>query len=174
MSEKEVALIQNVRSLVYVGFLGGLGTVLHAVEGFLPPPVPLPGVKIGLANVVTLVTLFLLSEREALCVALLRIVLGSFLSGTFLGISFFLSLGGGISSFVVMCFTKRGGISPFWVSVLGALFHNLGQWLVASLYLQSSVLLFYLPLLSLFALPTGAFVGYLGMLLLRKEMFVKT
>lgn len=174
MSGKEVWGIQNVRSLVYVGFLTGLGTVLHVVEGFLPPPVPLPGVKIGLANVVTLVALFLLSEKEALCVSLLRIVLGSLFSGTFLGVTFFLSFGGGVSSFAAMCLARRRNFSPLWVSILGALFHNLGQWLVASLYIQSSILLFYLPFLLLFAFPAGAFVGYLGVVLLKREALLKT
>lgn len=159
---------------MYIGFLTGLGTVLHVVESFLPPPVPLPGVKIGLANVVTLVALFLLSEKEAFCVSLLRIILGSLLSGTFLGVTFFLSFGGGVSSFVTMCLARRKNVSPFWVSIMGALFHNFGQWLVASLYIQSSVLLFYLPLLLLFAFPAGAFVGYLGVFLLKREAFLKT
>lgn len=159
---------------MYIGFLTGLGTVLHVVESFLPPPVPLPGVKIGLANVVTLVALFLLSEKEAFCVSLLRIILGSLLSGTFLGVTFFLSFGGGVSSFVTMYLARRKNVSPLWVSIVGALFHNFGQWLVASLYIQSSVLLFYLPLLLLFAFPAGAFVGYLGVFLLKREAFLKT
>lgn len=159
---------------MYVGLFTGLGTVLHVVEGFLPPPVPLPGIKIGLANVVTLVVLFLLSEKEAFCVSLLRIVLGSLLSGTFLGVTFFLSFGGGVSSFVAMCLARRRNFPPFWVSILGALFHNLGQWLVASLYMKSSVLLFYLPLLLLFAFPAGAFVGYLGVFLLKRGALLKT
>lgn len=153
-----------------VGFLAGLGVVLHIVEGCLPPLVPLPGVKIGLANVVTLVALFLFGAREAFLVLLLRVALGSLLSGTFLGISFFLSLGGGLSGFGAMYLAERRSTSPLWVSVWGALFHNLGQWVVASLYIQSRALLFYLPILLLLAIPAGVGVGYLGMLLLRGEV----
>lgn len=159
---------------MYIGLCIGLGTVLHIVESVLPPPIPLPGVKIGLANVVTLVALFLCNGKEALCVSFFRIVLGNLLSGTFLGVAFFLSSGGGLSSFAAMYLAKRKGLPPLWVSILGALFHNLGQWLVASLYIQSSTLLFYLPVLLLFALPAGVGVGYLGMLLLKREALLKT
>lgn len=159
---------------MYIGLFTGFGTALHVVESVLPPAIPLPGIKIGLANVVTLVVLFLLGGKEALCVSFFRIVLGNLLSGTFLGVAFFLSSGGGLSSFAVMYLAKRKGLPPLWVSILGALFHNLGQWLVASLYIQSSALLFYLPILLLFSLPAGAGVGYLGMLLLKKEALFKT
>ena len=166
---QEVLGIRRTVSLGAVGFLAGLGVVLHMVEGCLPPPVPLPGIKVGLANVVTLVALFLFGGREALYVVLVRIVLGNLFSGTLLGIAFFLSLGGGLTSFGIMSALRQKNVSPLWTSLLGAVFHNLGQWVVASLYVQSGALLFYLPVLLLWAVPAGFGVGYLGMLLVKSE-----
>lgn len=118
---------------------------------------------------VTLFGLFLFGGREALCISLFRIALGSIFSGTFLGAAFFLSLGGGVSSFAVMYLARKKRASPLWVSVLGALSHNLGQWVVASLYIQSRALFFYLPVLLLFAIPSGILIGYLGAFLLEKR-----
>lgn len=156
------------------GLLAGLGVVLHVLEGFLPPPVPLPGVKVGFANVVTLVALFLFGGKEAFCVSLFRIVLGNLLSGTFFGVAFFLSLGGGMSSFAVMYLARNRKLPPLWVSVFGALSHSLGQWAVAFWYVQSRGMLLYLPVLLVCALPAGVFVGYLGGLLLTRGTLLKT
>jgi len=161
--------IRRTVSLGTVGFLAGLGVVLHVIEGCLPPPVPLPGIKVGLANVVTLVALFLFGGREVLYVVLVRIVLGNLFSGTLLGIAFFLSLGGGLTSLGIMSVLRRRNASLLWTSLLGAVFHNLGQWVVASLYVQSRALLFYLPVLLFWAVPAGFGVGYLGTLLVRSE-----
>ncbi len=170
---REAQLIQKVQSIVLTGFLVGIGTVLHIAEGLLPPPIPLPGVKIGLANVVTLVALFLFGGGVASGVSLFRVILGSLFSGTFLGVAFFLSLGGGLSSLAAMYLVRGKGVSPLWVSIAGALAHNFGQWIVASFYLQSRALFFYLPVLLLLAVPSGILVGYLGMLLLAKEVVWK-
>jgi heptaprenyl diphosphate synthase len=169
LEEQEVLGIRRTVSLGAVGFLAGLGVVLHMVEGCLPPPLPLPGIKVGLANVVTLVALFFFGGREALYVVLIRIALGNLFSGTLLGVAFFLSLGGGLSSLGIMGALRQKNVSPLWTSLLGAVFHNLGQWVVAFLYVQSRALLFYLPVLLLWAVPAGFGVGYLGMLLVRNE-----
>lgn len=150
-----------------IGLCAALGIVFHFVEGLFPPPLPLPGVKVGLANVATLVALFLWGEKEALFVVVLRVVLGNLLSGTLLGVSFFLSLGGGLNSLVAMWYVHKHTSSPLWVSMGGALFHNLGQWMVAFLYIQSRGLLWYLPFLLLLSVPSGVFVGYLGALIMR-------
>lgn len=155
------------RVLAEIGLCAALGIALHFVEGCFPPPLPLPGAKVGLANVATLVALFLWGEKEALFVVVLRVALGNLLSGTLLGISFFLSLGGGLSSLVAMSCVRKHGSSPLWVSMGGALFHNLGQWVVALLYIQSRGLLWYLPFLLGLSVPSGVFVGYLGTLIMR-------
>ncbi|MGQ9623207.1 MAG: Gx transporter family protein [Candidatus Caldatribacteriaceae bacterium] len=158
------------QALAEIGLCASLGIALHFVEGCFPPPLPLPGVKVGLANVATLVALFLWGEKEALFVVVLRVVLGNLLSGTLFGVSFFLSLGGGLSSLAVMSFVRKHVSSPLWASMGGALSHNLGQWVVALLYIQSRELLWYLPFLLGLSVPSGVFVGYLGTLIMRSRV----
>jgi heptaprenyl diphosphate synthase len=158
------------RRVAELGFFLALGLILHWVEGFFPPL--LPGAKLGLANVVPFTLLLSGKPREAFFLNLLRILLGSFLGGNFLGVTFFMSLAGGLSAFLGMMLFLRGTTAPLWISVGGALCHNLGQWWVAFLYLRSWGLLWYLPVLLILSLPAGFLVGYLGMLLRNRGMEV--
>ncbi|MDK2896888.1 MAG: hypothetical protein PWP04_1008 [Candidatus Atribacteria bacterium] len=155
------------KKISILGVFLGIGLVLHLVESLFPPPLPLPGVKLGLANVVTLVVLFLGSIREAFLVSFFRIILGSLLGGTFLQIGFFISLGGGITSFLTMAAAKKMSCSLMGTSVIGALSHNLGQVIVVFLFLGTTAIFWYLPLFLLIALPCGIFIGYLGWLFFR-------
>ncbi len=152
-----------------LGFLLALGVVLHWVETLFPPLLPLPGAKLGLANVVTLLLLLEGRPKETVVIGIMRIFLASLLGGNFLGVAFFMSLGGGMNSILGMFLVQRKTTNPLFVSVGGALFHNFGQWLVAWLWMQSTGLVFYLPLLIVFSLPSGLLVGYLGMLFMRHE-----
>ncbi len=155
------------RNLVYLTYMAVLITfavVIHTVEAALPLPMPVPGVRLGLANIITLLTIALYGVRSGLLVAVLRTLLGSFFTGTFLSFGFWLSLSGGVLSCLVMALgmllVKRGVISLLSVSVLGAASHNLGQVAVASLIVANFTLLRgYYPLLLLLAVPTGFFTG---------------
>lgn len=160
------------RQVAGLGFLLSVGLILHWVENLIPSPFPLPGVKLGLANVVPFVLLLLGRPKEAIWVNLLRIFLGSFLGGNFLGISFYMSLAGGLSSLLGMMLLLRKNRVPLGVSIGGALCHNGGQWGVALFWVRSWGLLWYLPFLLLFSLPAGIVVGYLGMLFIREGMLV--
>ena len=151
------------RRMVFLSLLISLGTALHLVEALLPLPLPFPGVKLGLANIVTLLALHLFGLREGMTVSLMRVLLGSLLSGMFLSPGFLLGMSGAIFSTLLMsallkhssCFSMIG------ISMAGAAAHNSGQLLAASLLLQSTALLLYLPLLLLAGIPSGIFTGYL-------------
>jgi len=155
------------RSLVYITYMALLVTIaviIHTVEAALPLPMPVPGVRLGLANIITLLTLVLFNLRSALLVAVLRTILGSFLSGGFLGFGFWLSLTGAVLSSLVMALAlplvRQGVISLISVSVLGAAAHNLAQITLASVIISNFALLRgYYPLLLLLALPAGIFTG---------------
>jgi heptaprenyl diphosphate synthase len=132
------------------------------VEANIPNPIPLPGAKLGLANLVTLLAISLFGFQEGILVALLRVILSSLVTGTFLTIAFFLSLAGAINSACFMGFLYRYQpryFSLIGVSVAGAVAHNLGQFVVAYLIIGHRGLFLYLPYLTLFALPTGFFNG---------------
>jgi heptaprenyl diphosphate synthase len=155
------------RNLVYLTYMAVLITfavVIHTVEAALPLPMPVPGVRLGLANIITLLAIVLYGVRSGLLVAVLRTVLGSFFTGGFLGFGFWLSLSGGVLSCLVMALAlflvKRQVISLVSVSVLGAVTHNLAQLTAASLIISNFALLRgYFPLLLLLAVPTGIFTG---------------
>lgn len=145
--------------------LVALASVLHAVEAQIPIPYVLPGAKLGLANVVALYAVVTLGLKLAMTVSFLRTLIGSLLSGTFLNTGYFLSLSGALFSTLVMFFIWRalkGKLSVVGVSVAGAFSHNLAQLLTAALLLRTPGILFYLPYLLAFAIPTGIFVGLLA------------
>lgn len=150
--------------LVYVSILVALAVALHTVETVLPVPYVLPGAKLGLANIVGLHAIYAYGTGTALLVTGVRALLGSLITGTFLGMGFALSLSGGILSTAVMGLmvsssTGRQRPGPVGVSVAGAVTHNMTQLAVAAIITRQPGLVFYLPVLLLFAVPTGFFVG---------------
>ena len=158
----------STRRLVFLSLLVALGTVLHVVEGMFPIPLPLPGVKLGLANIVTLFAIYLYGLRAGLAVATARVLLGSLIGGVFLSPAFLLAFSGAIASTLVMAwlFKHTSCFSVIGISMAGAIGHNMGQLLAASLILRSSAVFYYLPFLLLAGIPTGLFTGYILMTLL--------
>lgn len=130
----------------------------------MPNPFPVPGVKLGLANIITLLTLVLFEFKTALTVTLLRAVLGSLLSGTLFGFGFLLSVSGALSATCLMALFLRflPAFSLIGVSVIGAIAHNLGQLSMAALLMSYSGIFYYLPVMMLFSLPTGLLIGILA------------
>jgi len=161
------------RRLVYLSLLLAMATTLHVLEGLFPIPLPFPGLKLGLANIVTLLVLYLYDLRAAITVAIARVLLGSLLGGTFFAPAFFLGLTGALISTLMMALLvkKTTCFSPLGISLSGAVSHNLGQLLMASFLLQNQAIFFYLPILLLGAIPTGLVTGTLlqGLLTRLKE-----
>lgn len=138
--------------------------VIHFVENLIPLPIPVPGAKIGLANIITLLTLLLYGLRSGLVIAAGRSLLGSLLAGGFMGFGFWLSFVASIVSCTIMALfiplLRRGNITAVSISIIGAVFHNLTQLTVAAVIMQNAVLFQgYFPLLVLVALPTGLLTG---------------
>lgn len=151
------------RRVIFLALLVAMGTALHVVEGMLSIPVPIPGVKLGLANIVTLLAIYLYGFRDGVTVALLRVLLGSLIGGMFLSPGFLLGLTGAVSSSLVMALLlkRTGCFSMIGISMAGAVAHNIGQLLAASLLLQSGAVIYYLPVLLLTGIPTGILTGFL-------------
>ncbi len=141
-----------------LAMLTAIALTVFLIEANLPALVPIPGVKLGLSNCVTLIVLALLGKREAGIVLLLRIVLGSIFAGQ--AVSFLYSIAGGFLCYLVMCltFTLLSEKQLWAVSVFGALAHNAGQLGVAVLLTNAGVL-WYAPFLLVSAILTGAFTG---------------
>jgi len=145
-----------------LSLLTAAALVLFLFEALVPAP--LPWVRLGLANVMTVTVLYLYGARAAFWVTLLRVVLGSLLVGAFLAPAFFLSLGGGVLAVAVMAAARALGsrsLSIVGVSVLGAVAHNAGQLAVLSLFfLRGRDAVHLLPYLTLSATLLGAFTGF--------------
>jgi len=151
------------RRIVFLALLVAMGTALHVVEGMLSIPMPIPGVKLGLANIVTLLAIYLYGFRDGVTVALLRVLLGSLVGGMFLSPGFLLGLSGALCSTLVsaLLLKRTSCFSMIGISMAGAAAHNIGQLLAASLLMQSGAVIYYLPVLLLTGIPTGILTGFL-------------
>ena len=142
------------------GILIALALALSYLERFVPLQliVPLPGVKLGLANIVTLIALYLLGAKYAFAILIPRCILGAIFGGGITGLLF--SLTGGILAMGVMAIAKKLPLfSIYGVSILGAAAHNMGQILAAMVLMHSMYIGAYLPYLLLMAILTGLLTG---------------
>lgn len=153
------------KQLTLCAVLAALALALSYVENLFLLPLPLPGVKLGLANIVTLVALYLLGAPQALAVLLVRVLLGAMFAGNASALLY--SLLGGLSALAVMALLARSPrLSVYGVSVGGAAAHNFGQIAAAMLTLGSAAPLVYLPVLLGVSLVSGALTGFITSLLL--------
>lgn len=155
------------KRIAYLGLLIALAFVFSYIEFLLPINIGIPGVKLGLANLVIMVALYTLGEKDAFLLSVIRIVLVGF---TFANTASMLySLAGGILSFFVMYFVKKSKkLSMVGVSVLGGVFHNVGQILMAMFMLKSTSLIYYLPVLMITGIVSGILIGMLGGLITKR------
>ncbi|HWR07982.1 Gx transporter family protein [Sporomusa sp.] len=154
--------MSKTKRLVIVALLVAMAATLHVIEGWLPVPMPVPGAKLGLANTISLVALVIFGWQEAIYIAVTRVLIGSLFGGALFGPSFIMSMGGALISIIVMThiYNHYGHIfSLVGVSVAGAVAHNIAQVALAAIIVYSPGLLWYVPYLLLFAIPTGLFTG---------------
>lgn len=151
----------STNDIARLGLLLALATTLHIFEAQLPA-LPIPGAKIGLANIVSLIALYVWGVREALLLTVLRQLVGSLVTGTLFSPVFAFGLAGSVLSVLVMALALLVGgriLGPVAVSLLGATAHNVGQLFVAWALLGQPQVFYYLPYLLWFAVPSGALVG---------------
>lgn len=149
------------------GMLIALAFILSYIESIFPIPVPIPGIKIGLANLVVLVALYTMGVKQAFVLSLLRIVLVGFSFGSLSTMLF--SFAGGILSWVLMVVAKKmKGLSMTGVSIIGGIGHNIGQILVAMWVVDTSAVIYYLPILMVSGVIAGCLVGILGGMVVSK------
>lgn len=141
--------------------LGGILTALAMIFSYIESLMPVPGVKLGIANIAIISVLYLLGSGQALLVNLLRITLTAVLFGNFN--SFLFSMAGGMLSLLVMVILKKSGhFSIVGVSVAGGVFHNVGQITAAVLLMDTTAIYYYLPVLLIFGIVTGIIIGLMG------------
>ena len=133
----------NIRKLTTMAMLTAISMIVFLIEAQIPLPIAIPGVKLGIANVITLFAIWTLGRREAGAILMVRIVLGNLIIGNVMGMLY--SLAGGVLCWLVMCLLKpHVGRKQIWVmSVFGALGHNAGQLAVAVWVSGTPALAFY-------------------------------
>lgn len=155
----------STKAITTCAVLAALALALSYLESFFPP-LPLPGVKLGLANIVTVYALYALGASSALAILVVRCLLGSLFAGNASALLF--SLLGGLAAMLVMiALHALPRLSVYGVSVGGAAAHNCGQVAAAMLTLGSAAPLAYLPFLLLVSVFTGALTGFVAALLFR-------
>ena len=164
----------KVQKMALLGVLTAGAIVIAILESFITS-IGIPGVKLGLANIVILIILYELGIVEAIMVNLLRVLVVGLVRGTFLGMGFFMSLTGAVFSLGIMIlfYLLIKKFSIIGVSVIGSIFHVGGQILIAMIYLGTAYIVLYLPVLAISAIITGVFVGIIARLIINTGIIKK-
>lgn len=152
------------RKFVQLSMLLALAVVLNIIETLIPFFYGIiPGLKLGIANIIILFVLYYFSFKDALIVTILKVFLLGILRNGIFSPAFFFSLSGGILSILMMgLFKKYTKLSIIGISIIGSIFHSIGQVIMAIVIIDTTKIIFYLPWLLLFAIPTGIIVGIVG------------
>ena len=162
------------KKITQLGLLSAIALTIFLVEAQIPPVVPIPGVKLGLANIVTVFTVFALGAKEGVLVLLVRVFLGAVFSGNFSTI-FYSAAGGFCAILVTILLKKILTTKQLWVAgIFGAVAHSLGQMAMAVVLLGTPSLVVYLPIMIVIGIATGCFTGLCAQFLVNRGNLWKT
>ena len=156
----QVTTMNKTTKMIFISLIVAQALVLHVIEGMIPVPIGIPGAKLGLANIFTIISLYILGFKSTVIVVVLRVALATMFGGTLS--SFLFSLSGGLLSLFSMTIVKnllKDKVSIIGVSGAGAVSHNIGQLLVASYIVRNWTVMMYLPVLTFIGIGTGIFIG---------------
>lgn len=157
------------KDITLIGILTAMAVVISIIESYFTFAFEfIPGLKLGLANIVIIFTLYKYNFKMAMLVSLVRVFIVSLVRTGF-GFNFFFSLAGALLSIIVMALVKKTKLSIVGVSILGSISHSIGQVLMGIILLNNYNITYYLPYLLLFSIPTGIIIG-----LIAKKLFDST
>ncbi len=159
------------KKVAFLSMCIALSMILSYFESMIPPLVAVPGVKIGLANLVMVFMLYKVGATETAVVSIIRVILSSLLFGTPLMMIY--SLAGATLSLICMILLKKTNLfAPITVSVVGGIMHNVGQILTACIIMSTSEIAYYLPVLLISGTIAGVVIGFVaGIVLKRLEKY---
>ena len=144
--------------VAYFGVFTALALIFSYVETLIPINFGIPGIKLGLANLIIIIALYKMRVKEAYALSVVRVVLSGFMFGNLFSIIY--SLAGGLLSLNVMALLKKTDkFSLFGISMAGGVFHNVGQLIVAILVMENLNIAYYMPVLLISGLITGFMIG---------------
>ena len=153
--------------VAYFGVFTALALIFSYVETLIPVNLGIPGVKLGLANLIIVVALYKMRLSEAYLLSVVRILLAGFIFGNYFSIIY--SLAGGLLSLTVMALLKKwGGFSLQGLSIAGGVFHNIGQLIVAAVVVETFSVTYYFPVLLVAGLLTGLVIGIVAEMMLKR------
>ena len=153
--------------VAYFGVFTALALIFSYVETLIPIHLGIPGVKLGLANLIIVITLYKMGTKGAYILSVVRIVLAGFMFANLFSILY--SMAGGFLSLTVMAFLKQTDkFSVMGVSMAGGVFHNIGQLIMAAIVLESLSITYYLPVLLISGVLTGFLIGVIANEMLKR------
>lgn len=159
------------KKIALFGMMVALAFTFSYLESLIPFDFAIPGVKLGLANLVVVVALYIMKPGEAFAIALIRIFLAGLTFGNLYSLAY--SLCGGLLSFAVMWLAKKTKLSVIGVSMLGGICHNIGQIAVAAIIMETVRIAYYLPVLLVAGLVTGFLMGIISKLIIDRFEKIK-
>ncbi len=151
---------RKVKRIALFGMMVALAFTFSYVESLIPFNFGIPGVKLGLANLVVVVALYIMTPGEAFAIAVIRVLLAGLTFGNTYSLAY--SLCGGVLSFLAMWAVKKTKLSVIGVSMLGGICHNIGQIIVAAIIMDTLRIAYYLPVLLVAGLITGLLMGVIS------------
>jgi heptaprenyl diphosphate synthase len=159
----------NTYNITFCGIFTALAMIFSYIESLIPIPLPIPGIKLGIANIAIITVLYAVGSVQAVAINLLRITLTAILFGNLN--SFLFSLAGGMLSILVMVVLKRLKVfSMVGVSIAGGVAHNIGQVTAAVFIMDTAAIYCYLPVLLVAGVVTGIVIGIVGGLATQRVM----
>ena len=157
----------NTKRLTFCALLTAIALTIFMVEAQIPLPAPIPGLKLGLANIVTVYAMFALGPRDTLLILISRVFLGSLFAG---GSTLPYSMAGGLLCYLCMLLLRKLlTMKQLWgCGAIGAIFHNIGQIGVAIAIAKTPQLIMYLPILLLTGVIAGTFTGFAAQFLVNR------
>lgn len=157
----------NTKKLTIAALMAALALIFSYVEVLIPFTIGIPGIKLGIANIVVIIALYYLGARYAITINVVRVMIAGLLFNGLFGALY--SLAGAVVSFIVMVALKKTNIfSVVGISMAGGVAHNLGQILVAAVLVANIKIFIYFPVLIISGVITGAVIGMVAGLILRK------
>ena len=154
------------KDITIIGILTAMSVVIAIIESYFTFALDfIPGLKLGLANIVIIFALYKYNFKTALIISLVRVFIGCLVRTGF-GFNFFVSLSGARFSIIAMTLARKTKLSIIGISVIGSISHSIGQVLIGMFLLNNSNVIYYLPYLLLFSIPTGIIIGIVAKKLL--------
>lgn len=159
----------DTKKTMNISMLLALSIILSIVESIIPIfNGSIPGLKVGLANIIVLYSLYKFNFKDAFLISILRVILVSILRTGLFSINFFFSISGAILSIIMMYLFKKTKLSIIGVSIIGSISHSIGQVIIAIIFLNNISYIYYLPILIIFSIVTGIIIGYLSDSILKR------